>query len=197
MRRLDLLLMRHGDVAAQGRLLGRSDPPLSPLGLRQVELLKLPNSIDAICCSPARRCAAYAHRLAVQRGLPLIEQDQLWEFDFGDWEGLELNSLSADHALWRFWQDPFAVIPPAGETYTGFRQRVINAVLELTRCEHQTILLVVHAGVIREILAWAIGQTSPATMFSIDYASVCSVSVFIDEPLAFRINYINRINNIA
>lgn len=60
--------------------------------------------------------------------------------------------------LGRFWADPYACTPPAGEPVSAFAERVL-AGIERLRLQHagKRVLLVTHGGVMRLLLARARG----------------------------------------
>jgi probable phosphoglycerate mutase len=130
-----LALVRHGESTwiAEGRFQGQADPPLSPAGIRQAELLAarlrdrgtasvlpLPATTPVgIWHSPLERAAETARRVsaAIGVGVPLHPDDDLAELAQGAWEGLTHEVVRSRYrdarAAWR--RDPVHHHAPGGE----------------------------------------------------------------------------------
>jgi alpha-ribazole phosphatase len=144
-------LMRHGDTGRRSYR-GQLDDPLSTLGWLQVRAATRNRTWDRIVASPLQRCAAFAHELAAQCGLPLALDARLAEYHFGDWQGVPIETLAAHDAqgLERFWADPLAHPPPGSEGMPAFRARVCAALDDVAACAGtERVLVVTHGGVIR------------------------------------------------
>src|SRR6267143_1947718 len=89
--RLRLYLVRHGEVegAASGKLLGRTDAPLSECGLEQSRQLAKKLSaaqLSAIYSSDLQRAGVTAETIGIHHQLK-VQQSSAWrEVDMGDWE---------------------------------------------------------------------------------------------------------------
>lgn len=155
-------LIRHPETEwnRTGRYQGWRDLPLSTFGEWQrqellLDLLHLP-PIAAVLSSDLERCLTVASPLARQLGCPLLVQPELRELNFGSWEGLTFEQISAQfperQADWL--ADPRLASPPGGETLLQLQQRV-QAVL--TPWLTEQVVIVTHGGVIAAILNWLIG----------------------------------------
>ena len=124
----DLYLMRHGQTEwnAQGRLQGRQDSPLTPLGVaqarRQAWILR---DLAALSrhASPAGRAQQTAR--IVFAGADFASDARLHEIDIGSFTGLTGPALRAAHpALFTHgplhWYDH----APGGEHFAGLQARV-------------------------------------------------------------------------
>jgi alpha-ribazole phosphatase len=157
-------LLRHGEAAGGPCFRGSRDDPLTALGWSQlraaVQGLCEPAAWDAVLCSPAQRCAAFAHDLGSRLALPVTEMPALRERHFGVWEGCRAADLPLA-ALQAFWRDPVGFTPPQAESLPAFQTRVTAAwrQVELGRAERP--LLVTHGGVVRVIVGAVLGM--PAT----------------------------------
>ncbi|RDH90606.1 MAG: histidine phosphatase family protein [endosymbiont of Seepiophila jonesi] len=154
---LQIDLLRHGEAQGGNCLRGRTDDPLTEDGWSQMEqAVGQQQSWNQIISSPARRCADFATSHANQRDIPLGLDSDLWEMDFGNWEGQTISDLiqSEPDTLSRFWQNPMIQIPPGGEPFAEFRQRVLNGWQQLLQ-KHESgrLLVIAHGGPIRLILA--------------------------------------------
>jgi len=197
----ELLLLRHGEPALKNALLGLTDPELSALGLQQLQTsVKSLTDIDLVVSSPLKRCANFAGQFAMQQQLDFkIEQD-LREFDFGDWDGqlyADLHTQFPDE-MHQFFLDPANNTPPNGETLTHFSQRIETALIALlTEHAGKRVLLCIHSGVIRTLLAWClkIDYLSGVQFqrIAIDYGSISHISVYRHEGQHFpQLRFSNR-----
>jgi alpha-ribazole phosphatase len=153
-------LVRHGETETPGRLIGRTDPPLSDAGWRQIERQAAGRSWDVIVASPRRRAHAAATRLAAARGIEVRVDDDWAELDFGAWDGRVLAELRAEPAtsaaLAAFYAAADAAGPPGGETWSDLKERVARAIDRvLVLPPTATALVVTHAGPMRAAIAHA------------------------------------------
>jgi len=148
-------LIRHGETTAGNhRLIGSSDVLLSEHGWQQlhavVEALPMTASSLMVCTSPLLRCVQFARSFACQRNASLIVEDDFREMYFGQWEMERLHRLREDETFRRFFQSPQAHVPPAGESFEDFSQRVAKGWRRLTRRVNEGHTMVfTHGGVIR------------------------------------------------
>lgn len=93
---MSLILIRHGATDNNGaKYIGRQDIPLNELGRRQaVELARslADRRIGRIWVSPLSRAIETARPLAQERGLAMVCNDALVEFDFGDMQGQDKSA---------------------------------------------------------------------------------------------------------
>ncbi len=106
----ELILVRHGRPSGAGRAnTGLTDVPLTPHGEEQARALRgalKDRSIVRTLVSPAQR----ARRTAELAGLPVDETDpDLWEWDYGGYEGISTAEIRKDRPGWFLWDD--GVIP--------------------------------------------------------------------------------------
>jgi probable phosphoglycerate mutase len=141
----ELFLVRHGETAwsEQGRLCGRSDPPLTEQGRQQATTLRAlfrDEIFDSIVSSPTLRALETA-RLAY--GEPSVD-DRICEIDFGDLEGRTWMECS-DEVQQRL-LDYESFEAPGGESVRHLGDRVLAALHDLGPGRH---LVFTHGGVIR------------------------------------------------
>jgi broad specificity phosphatase PhoE len=181
-----IVLVRHASTDTDGRLCGWFDVPLSPAG--EVQLTELVARVrtqappDALFTSTLRRAADVA--AALGRAWALAPQPAAWarEIGCGEVEGLPLADVQRRFPeLWAWneaqMDDTFAW--PGGESYAGFRARILEG-LRTTVERHPggRVLIVTHAGVISQILgvirgrraaAWAPDRPQPLTATEITW----------------------------
>ena len=192
----DLLVVRHGESAPAHpdrpapRMDGHSDPELAAEGREQAERLaeRLAHEhIDAIYVTTLRRTAETAAPLAARLGLtPMVEPD-LREVYLGEWEGLAFRKYVNERhpvAVRMFLEQRWDVIPGA-ESNESFAGRV-RAGLERIVAKHpgERVVVVVHGGVIGQILSLATGATTFG-FIGADNASISQV-VAMPKPLVMR-----------
>jgi len=157
----DLILLRHGETewSREGRHTGRTDIPLTLHGeaaaAALAPLLALCD-IAAAFSSPAQRAILTAE-LALGPGLTDVKQDpDLWEWDYGGYEGLTTPEIRQERPGWYLWRD--GVIPGdaehPGETVQQVGERVDRV---LRRVEpllaDGDVALVAHGHVLRVLTA--------------------------------------------
>ena len=160
-----LLLVRHGEVEMAGRLYGQMDVALSERGREQsralVERLR-PHRIDAVYSSDLERARWAAGLIAEDRGLTVQVRPGLRERFFGAWQGKTWEEIRATspEPFERYMRDFTSIVPPGdGETYDKVRARVLPIVREMVgQGDGRQVVAIVHAGVIRVILAEALGM---------------------------------------
>lgn len=157
---LHLELLRHGETEIGG-FRGSLDDALTAHGWAQMRAAVAERGgWKRIVSSPLQRCARFAEELAQARQLPISYMAELQELHFGDWEGRSAAQLmeTDERGLGLFWNDPYGFTPPNGEPLQAFAERV-HAALGRLYAEHagERLLLVVHGGVIRLLLAQARG----------------------------------------
>jgi alpha-ribazole phosphatase len=185
---LHLDLLRHGETEIGG-FRGSLDDALTERGWAQLQAAVAERSgWDRIVSSPLQRCARFAQVLAEQRGLPLSFDADLQELHFGAWEGLSAAQLmqTDETGLGLFWNDPYAFTPPDGEPMLDFSAR-IHAALRRLHLQYpgERLLLVVHGGVMRLLLAEARGLPREQLLqVEVAHAALFSVVVAADGSLS-------------
>ena len=172
-----IVLVRHAETeeSARGRCYGRLDVRLSQRGLQQAEALAASLAglgLAAVYASPIARALDTARPIAAAHGLEPSVLDALAELDFGEVEGLRVDEMEAERPeLFRAWMDDTAQVRfPGGEGLADLRGRVLPALVEIrARHERQAVAVVAHGGVIRVVLADALGLGDGA-LFRLDQA---------------------------
>lgn len=181
-----IYLMRHGQLEKQQVLAGQTDLSLSETGVQQMKSAIAALDFSYCISSPLSRCKQIASEICSQRGFSLITDDRIKEFDFGDWDGKPYNQLwqLPKPNIGDFWRAPNEVIPPSGESYQQFQNRVSEFWQQLTTDCEQDTLVICHAGVIKEIVRLVLGCAANHPMqqkLQIDYAAVITIEKFKDD----------------
>ena len=192
-----LWLLRHPEpeASARGRCYGSLDIALSPEGIRQAHAVAgalAETALTAIYSSPLRRCQLAAEILAGGRACAVETVTTLREMDFGEFEGRTYEEIAAKYPdVYRQWMNhPTETSFPNGESFRSMSGRVIAAIRELrSRNSGRSIALVTHSGVIRIILADALGMDA-ANIFRIGqrYGAINLVRYFEDSPIVELVN---------
>jgi len=161
-----ITLVRHGQTAHSlaRRFSGHNAEPLSAVGINNVRALRhwcstqIP-SPGVICTSALLRAQQTADLLGYSPKLRLVDP-RLNESDFGAWEGLTGDEISARYpAEFAQWiADPTGFTPPGGESVQALASRVLECYREL--CAHysdEALMLVCHGGAIRAIVLAELG----------------------------------------
>jgi broad specificity phosphatase PhoE len=165
-----LLLVRHEepDESMRGRCYGHLDVPLSAAGRQRAGelgavLSELP--LTAVYSSPLSRSLGTAAAIAAVQGLDVLAEERLREIDFGELEGLTYDEVRAEHPdVYRAWMEtPTRVRFPGGEAFTDLQRRVLAAAAEIrSRHDGEAVAIVAHGGVVRVVLADALGLADEA-----------------------------------
>ncbi len=178
-----LILARHGEAegSREFRFNGSSDVALTANGEEQARRLAealVALSPDAIYCSPLVRARATAEAIATRADLPLQLLPELREQSYGSWERLTAEEArQRDPKRFAAWSSGQRIAPPAGETLSAVRQRVVACANTLAeRHPRQTVVLVAHVGPIKALLCTALGlPLSGARRIWLDPASYSAV----------------------
>jgi broad specificity phosphatase PhoE len=190
----DLILLRHGETlwSRAGKHTGRTDIPLTPRGEAAASALApllARRDIVAAYTSPARR----AMRTAELAGLGGAKPDpDLWEWDYGGYEGLTTREIQDQRPGWSLWRD--GVIPGdaahPGETaqQVGERaDRVLGRVGPLLA--DGDVALVAHGHVLR-VLAARYLRLEPADgrLFRLDTGTLSTLGREHGDPIILSWN---------
>lgn len=157
-----ITLIRHAAITAEldGHYIGRTDVPLSAVGIQQAEHLVChlnrlgTPAFDALWCSPAQRARQTAQPLIQHSGCAVSVDPHLHEIDFGAWEGrtfdqiLEKEPQKVDQ--WADFAQDFSF--PGGESLVQFHKRIdfVAAAIHADNCKH--LVIVSHGGVLRGLI---------------------------------------------
>ena len=191
----ELILVRHGqtDWSRVGKHTGRTDVPLTPQGVADAAALApmlARRQIVAVFTSPASR----AMRTAELAGLdgdsgrfPVKVDPDLWEWDYGGYEGLMTVQIRERQPGWYLWRD--GVIPGdaahPGESVESVGARV-DRVLERVWAflGDGDVALVAHGHVLRVLTARWLGlPPADGRLFRLDTGTVGTLGAEHDEPV--------------
>ena len=162
--------MRHGatEWSASGRHTGRTDIRLTDDGraaARQLGAFLRGQSFDAVFASPMQR----ALETCVLAGLGdvAVVDDELREWDYGDYEGLTTAQIRRDHPDWSVWRDGC----PGGETAADVGARADRVISRLREYDG-TLALFGHGHCLRVIATRWVGlPPEDGALLALDTAS--------------------------
>lgn len=158
-----LWLIRHGPTHSLA-LTGWRDIPADLTDSAALARLSAMLPVAPVISSDLIRARDTADAIAGTRTRLPPERD-LREMNFGDWDGLTYQEISARDPLLsrRFWTDPATAAPPGGEGWERFRSRVLRATQRLV-AENDELVIVAHFGTILALVQEATGETPAAVM---------------------------------
>ena len=191
------IIVRHGETNynAQRRFTGQSDIPLNGLGELQADALSdclAAEQFDAIVTSDLDRTRVTARAIARNHDLPLLEDSDIRELAFGEWEGCTFDEVFARDpdrvSLWR--TDPTENAPPGGENIVQLRDRCARALLRWQeRYPEGSVLWVTHGGLIGVLLCHLLDiDLRRRWQFHHDNASISEIRFHGEHAIIVRLN---------
>jgi len=173
---MDVSVIRHTRLDIDSdRCYGQSEVELAPGFAEELASyrLQLAEPFCQVYSSPLRRCT----QLAGQFSERVETSSELLEYDFGDWEMKNWDDI--DQQQLQHWMQDFVYVnPPNCETLVQMSARVASFIERLRAQNHERVLIVTHAGVIRCI--WA-------HLLNIPLAEVFKLAVGYGEPMTFQL----------
>lgn len=154
-------LLRHGEPEGGRRYRGQTDDPLAERGWEQMRrALEGERPWRTVVTSPLARCADFAEALAGELGLEATREERFMEVGYGEWAGLSPGELRErdPEGFAAFRADPWSNRPRGAEPMEAFTERVLDAFAEHAAAAAFPLLVVAHAGVIRTVVADALGM---------------------------------------
>ena len=185
----ELILLRHGETewSLDGKHTGRTDLPLTARGeaaAKALEPVLSRRDIVAVFTSPARRAVTTAAFAGLSNAQP---DPDLWEWDYGGYEGLTTPQIQETRPGWYLWRD--GVIPGdaahPGETIEQVAQRTERVLARVAPLlADGNVALVAHGHVLRVLTACYL-RVLPADgrLFRLDTGTVSTLGTEHAEPV--------------
>jgi broad specificity phosphatase PhoE len=185
----ELILLRHGETewSLDGKHTGRTDIPLTARGeaaAKALEPLLSRRGIAAVFTSPARRAVTTAAFAGLSNAQP---DPDLWEWDYGGYEGLTTPQIQETRPGWYLWRD--GVIPGdathPGETIEQVAQRTERVLARVAPLlADGNVALVAHGHVLRVLTACYL-RVPPADgrLFRLDTGTISTLGTEHAEPV--------------
>ncbi|MGC5011267.1 histidine phosphatase family protein [Streptosporangium sp. DT93] len=187
-----MTLLRHGETewSRDGRHTGRTDLPLTAKGEEQARGLAplvVDRAFDLALVSPALRARDTA-RLA---GLDACETEpDLWEWDYGGYEGITTATIRETRAGWYLWRD--GVVPGdadhPGESAAQVGARADRVIARATAVDGD-VVLVAHGHYLRVLCARWLGlPPEDGRLFRLDTGTYSRLGFEHGEPVVLAWN---------
>ncbi len=188
---VELWLIRHGETewSKSGQHTGRTDLPLTATGEAQARALRalLANVRPVLVLSSPRERALATARIA-DLSVDSVDDD-LAEWDYGDYEGLTTNQIRERVPGWSLWTHGV----PGGETIeqiSARADRVLHRAAE--RLGEGAVVLIAHGHISRVIGARWVGLSArDGSRLALGTAAPSLLSVQHDVPVIDRWNMLN------
>ncbi|MDH2326073.1 histidine phosphatase family protein [Cereibacter sp. SYSU M97828] len=164
----ELVLIRHAPALTDGLVTGRRDVGAElPSAASMAEAAIRVGPVARVYTSPALRCVQTAHALWPAR-IP-VDDDALWEQDFGVWEGQPPTVMPDIGPQPR--ASLAALRPPGGESFGDLCARAWPALERIASNAGRSAILC-HAGTVRAALALALEDEGAALAFEVETLSL-------------------------
>lgn len=200
-----ILLVRHAvnDFVKTGKLAGWTpEVHLNEEGKAQAEALgkRLADApIQRLYASPLERTMETAEAVRQHHPkLQIVQNTEIGEVRYGDWEGLEINALR-HRKMWHVVQEtPSRAYFPNGETMRGVQTRAVNEIERLAAAHPRELVVVVsHADLIKMIVAHYLGMhLDNFQRIVISPASISSLSLGYGRPYVATMNDVAHISQL-
>jgi broad specificity phosphatase PhoE len=187
----ELIILRHGETewSRTGRHTGRTDVALTARGEEQARALApAVAGLEPVrvVTSPAGRARRTAE-LAGLAGAPAAVDPDLWEWDYGGYEGRTTAEIRAERPGWFLWED--GVVPGdaahPGETVEQVGARA-DAVLGRVRplLDDGAVVLVAHGHLLRVLTARWLGlEPADGRLFKLGTGTMSALGDEHDRPV--------------
>jgi broad specificity phosphatase PhoE len=185
----ELILLRHGETewSLAGKHTGRTDIPLTREGEAAAKALAPMLSrcdIVAVFTSPARRAVTTAAFAGLSSAKP---DPDLWEWDYGGYEGLTTAQILKTRPGWYLWRDGVISGDAAhpGETIEQVAQRTERVLARVAPLlAGGDVALVAHGHVLRVLTACYLRQPpAEGRLFRLDTGTAATLGTEHAEPV--------------
>jgi alpha-ribazole phosphatase len=198
-----LLLVRHGKtrLSKDDRFWGKTDIPLSNIGLKQAGFLRerlAAEKITAVYSSTLSRARVTAEIIAAGHKVDVKPAAELCECNFGYIEGLSYSEIERLYpSLAKELNDRTAVNFPGGESLDQLNMRAVAFLKRLEKYKPQdTVAVVAHGGPIRLIICNLLGfEQKHWTQLRVDLASLSIVETYLGTAILSLLNETSHLNS--
>jgi broad specificity phosphatase PhoE len=192
----DLILLRHGQTewSKAGKHTGRTDVPLTARGVADAAALApmlARRRIAAVFTSPAQRAVRTAELAGLDASV--VKQDpDLWEWDYGGYEGMTSAQIRAQRPGWYLWRD--GIIPGdaahPGETVEEVGTRADRVIARAcASLADGDVVLVAHGHLLRVLTArWLRQAPADGRLYQLDTGTLSVLGGEYGEPVILRWN---------
>lgn len=151
----DIYLARHGETVwnLEKKLQGQLDSPLTERGKQQAEGLAQQVqtlAVTGVVHSPLGRARETALICQARLQIPLVDEHNLQERCFGDWQGEKKHDLKAKGIYSSLIDKLNYVAPPNGESALSSAERLYRCLESIAKSNvNQRVLVISHGDIIR------------------------------------------------
>jgi broad specificity phosphatase PhoE len=178
---VNLFAIRHGETAwsLSGQHTGTTNIPLTESGRRLAERMRpvlAKNAFALVLCSPMQRARETCELAGL--GDPAVIDDDLVEWNYGEYEGLTANQIRETARDWLIFRDGC----PGGESPEQVGARA-DRVIARARATDGDVALFAHGHVLRVLAARWIGLPAASGQhFLLDTGTLCVLGYYRDIP---------------
>ena len=178
---VNLFAIRHGETAwsLSGRHTGTTNIPLTESGRRLAERMRpvlAKNAFALVLCSPMQRARETCELAGL--GDPAVVDDDLVEWNYGEYEGLTPKQIHETAQGWLIFRDGC----PGGESPEQVGARA-DRVIARARATDGDVALFAHGHVLRVLAARWIGLPAASGQhFLLDTGTLCVLGYYRDIP---------------
>jgi probable phosphoglycerate mutase len=178
---VNLFAIRHGETAwsLSGRHTGTTNIPLTESGRRLAERMRpvlAKNAFALVLCSPMQRARETCELAGL--GDPAVVDDDLVEWNYGEYEGLTPKQIHETAQGWLIFRDGC----PGGESPEQVGARA-DRVIARARATEGDVPLFAHGHVLRVLAARWIGLPAASGQhFLLDTGTLCVLGYYRDIP---------------
>jgi broad specificity phosphatase PhoE len=191
-----LTLVRHGQTAANLDAVwhGSSDTPLTPHGEKQAQcvadfLADHGSGATAVYSSPLARARNTAQPIAERLGLSIRVEEELSEYDIGEWEGKSFKELHEVHQLWHHIGSDPDFAPHGGESPRQVIARLTGCLRRIAAAHpNERVIAVAHGGALSLALAELLTPGSREWTHVMSNCAVSDLALDPPELLSFNLN---------
>jgi broad specificity phosphatase PhoE len=182
----ELWLVRHGETewSRDGRHTSTTDLDLTDNGVGVARTLRerlAGTHFDLVLSSPRSRAL---HTAALAGFEDVVVDEDLVEWDYGDYEGVTTPEIRETVPGWTVWTHP----TPGGETAEQITAR-LDRVVARVRTAGERVLVFGHGHSLRALTArWIEQPVSEGRFFKLDTATVSTLGYERDFPVVLRWN---------
>lgn len=193
-----IYITRHGETEYNLKRLmqGTIDTELSERGLEQAACLRdrlADVSFDRVLASPLKRARVTAETILENRPETIEFYPSLKEMDFGFMQGKDYEFLGREYPqlYQQYCEKPAECMIPEGDSFQGFRERVISILKEVEQMDDSETMLIVCHGITKLILVNELKGIPLERLWETEVAGNTALTLFERTPEGMILHFEN------